>query len=464
MTQEQKVEEMNRRACFLNFLQGLFRFNPFERWTAKQAASHPFITNARYTGEFQPPLDPKVNERKLAYLIATQGKNPSANRNPTISSHTQSLALQGNKSEKSKEIKSKDDESQFIPLNQQSRRLTEPVQRSNNENRFEQGRPMLQRGQPVHEGRNSLKNQSPIPSPSQFGTNVPIHTGQEMYAHSPQMYNAYSASSPGNWAHQQPYMQLAVAPPGPPVYLGQQQQIYIQDSNSLYVNYPNAGPYIQAPQPPIYGQMYGQMASSHPIPGMFTHIVPSGYMLAGTSPGSYGGAFPIMASPGSYGAVSMQEMTLVGQPGGPVVMTDFGQAMTRPELDERRRLKSQQHHMQQAMMAGSYGHPSNVVRSFDQRSMEPHGGRQRVQRRHSVAVQNPENANAAAEKTTNQDQPTRRATISNVGVAQTDSSIVEDKSQIEEVTPQKSSKTSKNKEDISDALADWDPFFNSDDV
>jgi len=48
--------------------------NPFERWTARQAASHPFITNAPFTGDFVPPADPKVNERKLAYLVATQHK------------------------------------------------------------------------------------------------------------------------------------------------------------------------------------------------------------------------------------------------------------------------------------------------------------------------------------------------------------------------------------------------------
>eukprot|EP00596_Hydrurales_sp_CCMP1899_P009653 CAMPEP_0119038234 /NCGR_PEP_ID=MMETSP1177-20130426/7001_1 /TAXON_ID=2985 /ORGANISM="Ochromonas sp, Strain CCMP1899" /LENGTH=1235 /DNA_ID=CAMNT_0007000509 /DNA_START=147 /DNA_END=3854 /DNA_ORIENTATION=+ len=75
MTPEQKKEEVLKRLCFLNFLEGLFQMNPFERWTAKQAANHPFITNGAFTGQFVPPLDPKINERKLSYLMQTQHKD-----------------------------------------------------------------------------------------------------------------------------------------------------------------------------------------------------------------------------------------------------------------------------------------------------------------------------------------------------------------------------------------------------
>jgi hypothetical protein len=221
------------------------------------------------------------------------------------------------------------------------------------------------------------------------------------------MYSAYSASSPGNWGHQQSFI---VAPP---VVYQQHQQIYVQDPNTRsYVNYPSGGQYIQAaPQVPIYPgpNMYGQMASSQP---MYTHhLMPSGYMLAGSSPG---GMVPVMASPGSYGPMSMQEpmmamgMTQMGQ--APLIMTDFGQALTRPELDERRRLQSQQQHMQQVLLAGSYGPPSNLVgRSFEQqRSIEL--SRQRPQRRHSVAVPADPSDNIGNDKSKNQ-QNTRRATL-----------------------------------------------------
>eukprot|EP00605_Chrysophyceae_sp_TOSAG23-4_P002888 GSChrysophyteH1.ASY1.ANO1.3183.1 assembled CDS len=44
LTPEKKREEMVRRACFLDFLGGLFQVDPFQRWTAKQASTHPFVT------------------------------------------------------------------------------------------------------------------------------------------------------------------------------------------------------------------------------------------------------------------------------------------------------------------------------------------------------------------------------------------------------------------------------------
>ena len=84
LTTEQKKEEMVRRLCFLNFLQGLFRMNPFERWTAKQAINHPFITNSPFLGDFVPPVDGKINERKLAYLVLLQQKDRIRSSNPSM--------------------------------------------------------------------------------------------------------------------------------------------------------------------------------------------------------------------------------------------------------------------------------------------------------------------------------------------------------------------------------------------
>ena len=75
LTNEQKRDEILRRHCFLNFLQGLFNIDPFHRWTAKQAASHPFITNLPYTGSFTPIIDNKINDRKLAYLLQIQNRH-----------------------------------------------------------------------------------------------------------------------------------------------------------------------------------------------------------------------------------------------------------------------------------------------------------------------------------------------------------------------------------------------------
>jgi len=47
--------EMQQREIFIDFLQGLLRLNPLERWTAQQALLHPFITGEPFTAPFVPP-------------------------------------------------------------------------------------------------------------------------------------------------------------------------------------------------------------------------------------------------------------------------------------------------------------------------------------------------------------------------------------------------------------------------
>ncbi|ORX99677.1 kinase-like domain-containing protein [Clohesyomyces aquaticus] len=48
--------EMANRTSFIDFAQGLLNLNPLERWTPNQAKMHPFITQAKYTGPFVPPM------------------------------------------------------------------------------------------------------------------------------------------------------------------------------------------------------------------------------------------------------------------------------------------------------------------------------------------------------------------------------------------------------------------------
>ncbi|KAF2843095.1 kinase-like protein [Patellaria atrata CBS 101060] len=48
--------EMANRTAFIDFAQGLLNLNPLERWTPNQAKMHPFITQAKYTGPFVPPM------------------------------------------------------------------------------------------------------------------------------------------------------------------------------------------------------------------------------------------------------------------------------------------------------------------------------------------------------------------------------------------------------------------------
>jgi serine/threonine protein kinase len=78
LSQVQKAEEMRSRRCFLDFLLGLFKLDPSERWTAKQAARHPFITNAPFPPDqitpvsviSQPPLMQPMDPTPSASIIS----------------------------------------------------------------------------------------------------------------------------------------------------------------------------------------------------------------------------------------------------------------------------------------------------------------------------------------------------------------------------------------------------------
>ena len=50
---------MNNRVAFVDFVRGLLNINPLERWSPQQAKSHPFITQAKFTGPFVPPMNLK---------------------------------------------------------------------------------------------------------------------------------------------------------------------------------------------------------------------------------------------------------------------------------------------------------------------------------------------------------------------------------------------------------------------
>jgi dual specificity protein kinase YAK1 len=44
--------ELNNRASFIDFCQGLLNLNPIERWSPQQARLHPFITGEKFTKPF----------------------------------------------------------------------------------------------------------------------------------------------------------------------------------------------------------------------------------------------------------------------------------------------------------------------------------------------------------------------------------------------------------------------------
>ena len=55
---------MTNRLAFIDFVRGLLNINPLERWSPQQAKLHPFITQQKFTGQFQPPMHLKTSTTK----------------------------------------------------------------------------------------------------------------------------------------------------------------------------------------------------------------------------------------------------------------------------------------------------------------------------------------------------------------------------------------------------------------
>uniref|UniRef100_A0A0G4FMV7 Protein kinase domain-containing protein n=1 Tax=Chromera velia CCMP2878 TaxID=1169474 RepID=A0A0G4FMV7_9ALVE len=52
----------NERENFVQFLKGLLELDPDKRWSARQAALHPYILNAKFAPDYQPPEQPRLEE------------------------------------------------------------------------------------------------------------------------------------------------------------------------------------------------------------------------------------------------------------------------------------------------------------------------------------------------------------------------------------------------------------------
>ena len=50
--------------AFIDFVRGLLNINPLERWSPQQAKLHPFITQAKFTQPFVPPMNLKASTNK----------------------------------------------------------------------------------------------------------------------------------------------------------------------------------------------------------------------------------------------------------------------------------------------------------------------------------------------------------------------------------------------------------------
>lgn len=67
---------MERRDCFIDFLKGLLKISPSERWSSEQAYQHPFVMNVTWNGVFEPP-GKKFKEVSIPTGSLKQGSCPS---------------------------------------------------------------------------------------------------------------------------------------------------------------------------------------------------------------------------------------------------------------------------------------------------------------------------------------------------------------------------------------------------
>lgn len=71
---------MANREAFIDFVHGLLNINPLERWTPQQARTHPFITQQKFTGPFQPRMDLKPTSRSPAPGVQQQQQAEALSR------------------------------------------------------------------------------------------------------------------------------------------------------------------------------------------------------------------------------------------------------------------------------------------------------------------------------------------------------------------------------------------------
>ena len=71
---------MANREAFIDFVHGLLNINPLERWSPQQARTHPFITQQKFTGPFQPQMNLKTTSRTPAPGVQQQQSAEAASK------------------------------------------------------------------------------------------------------------------------------------------------------------------------------------------------------------------------------------------------------------------------------------------------------------------------------------------------------------------------------------------------
>ncbi|KAK5696909.1 dual specificity protein kinase yak1 [Elasticomyces elasticus] len=94
MKQNEVEREMANREAFIDFVHGLLNINPLERWTPQQARTHPFITQQKFAGPFQPQMNLKVTSRSPAPGVQQQQQAEAMSRQRAQQEHQQQAVAQ----------------------------------------------------------------------------------------------------------------------------------------------------------------------------------------------------------------------------------------------------------------------------------------------------------------------------------------------------------------------------------
>ena len=333
LSSAQKAEEIRNRRCFLDFLLMLLKVDPSERWTARQANNHPFITNAPF-----PPEAVSANASAEGLQVNIDVANPSNTIKADITTAP---------SENTSSFAKSDVAMEQPPALPHPTLTTSQLGAQAHQNIPSKATPHKTPQQPQQQQQQPYRHQQP---PQQISGSYQSYSNsahafasvggnnQSYTLHSTRKtpprrqsvpYGNYNYGSyPNNVSSIPPeyplshnagaYHSAQLAPRLPSQSYGQQQFLQQQQQQSFDPRL-LGNPYLamQPPHHPRDNMMYQQQPQSYYATGSY-----------GTAVGSAGSS--------SYMSGSMQYQ----QP--PYYFTDFGHALMRPDMNEHRHMMSQQ--------------------------------------------------------------------------------------------------------------------------
>lgn len=178
-------KELNNRASFIDFCQGLLNLNPIERWSPQQARMHPFITGEKFTKPFQP------NGQTTAQI--TQVSSASGNADPK-------RPYGGLVPQQPKGTRAFQDAASYNQQLAQHQAYTAQAQAASQAANNVFRNPYItqqQQQQPASQAQPQQQQQQPPPPPLSYQPSQDASTPSSFPAQQPQQQHTFSSSQPG---------------------------------------------------------------------------------------------------------------------------------------------------------------------------------------------------------------------------------------------------------------------------